>query len=119
MRSEKEIRELLSEYKEMCKEANKDYTKSRIVERGSLYLFWDDEYDSHKKIMNVFAWVLEGEPRYSVLELKKIFSFLCDSKPNDPKLSSDATAWVHMHDWDTPNFLDFLKDSKKVQEILK
>ena len=53
---------------------------------------------------NLLIWVLEGEPRYSVAELEKIvnnFGSGFEIKQN------------------TFAFLDFLKDSKRVQEALK
>lgn len=55
-------------------------------------------------------WVLEGEPRYSVKELEK----LCEHWANDTALSLDTEDRLGVI-----SFLELLKDSKKVQEVLK
>ena len=50
---------------------------------------------------------LLSEPRYSVAELEKLFSVWCYSEEIDDNKGSAA------------EFVDFLKDRKKVEEILE
>jgi len=67
--------------------------------------FWVNEKALKKKLIEE---ILEGKPRYSVAELEKILN---------------SKEW--MHSWDfgyidnSTNFIEFLKDSKRVQEALK
>ena len=56
-------------------------------------------------------WVLEGEPRFSVAELEKLVK-------KDPNYFHECNCGEEVGDF-LDNFLDFLKDSKKVKEALK
>ena len=65
--------------------------------------------------LSILKWVLEGEPRYSIAELEKAWEYLREKITYEeytkifPKIEYD-----HIE-----GFIDFLKDSKKVQEALK
>ena len=80
MRSEKEIKEKI----------RKDLTGKLTLEGENQKLALD--------------WVLEGEPRYSIEELSKVFDYLVGGRKS--------------YEWDTAYFIDFLKDDKKVEKIL-
>ena len=71
--------------------------------------FWDymeTDYDRNVDYLNskkLKSWLLYGEPRYSIAELEKIVKGMS-------KANLDA---------DVDYFVEQLKDTKKVQEILK
>lgn len=102
MRSEKEIKEFIKyiqsgkltpdDLKQMLKEIpeTKDATLEELVLIRTIYLGVCQAYGK---------WILEGEPRYSVVELEKI-----------------EEAW---DGYDADDFVKFLYDTKKVQEALK
>ena len=84
LRSEKEIKERRNDYK-----SSHESSARHPADKGRMMLL---------------DWVLEGEPRYSVAELKKIKDYITGEKMQVPR------AW---------ELTDFLKDKKKAQEVLK
>lgn len=65
----------------------------------------DSELDYWQDKRVICKWILEGEPRYSVAELEKIWEFF----ERDRMDGSTATEIVGLA------FLKFLKDKKKVK----
>lgn len=61
------------------------------------------EYEVLTKAIKLF----EGEPRYSVAELEKVFQYLVGLEKNNS------------YEWDVDYFLEFLKESMHVEAILK
>ena len=85
MRSEEEIREKLE---------NKEKVKIALgLDKPPM------DYE-----MSIFKWVLEGEPRYSVVELEKLHYHLAMEHP------TESTTYKEFH--------ALLKDKKRVEGIL-
>jgi len=55
-------------------------------------------------VKDLYGWVLEGKPRYSVAEIEKIIKWCVENEGFGPP----------MEDW----ILEVFKDSKEVEEIL-
>lgn len=97
MRSEREIREFMAEFDEIKRKRKTDVLVERKLSNGDpIYMGYNDEYCSWLDDgYHMLEWVIEGEPRYSVKELEKI--------------------------WDEDNpeaFMKNLKNKEKVKEIL-
>ena len=125
VRSEKEIKEVV----EKLEEAD-DFYESRICFtcKKTMKLCLDEsrKHDEHCFVDSVpyecsddagaytaLDWVLEGEPRYSVAELKKILKHMVES------WWFSKNGYTVTHEEAVEKFIIFLKDRKRVEEILK
>jgi len=69
-------------------------------------------------VKDLYGWVLEGKPRYSVAELEKIIGWY-QKASQDEKLEADLGDVDDYEDTQSIEaFVKFLKDKKKVEEIL-
>lgn len=107
MRSEQEIRRKLEisycDFKDKKGKIIFDVEKKVDFSKLSKQLCFD--FGMIKGCYKICKWVIEGEPRYSVAELEKIIKWI----------QNNAKVFPIRFD----EFIYFLKDQKKVQEILK